>query len=162
MTGTDAGLERCLKALSTTNFQFRAEEDIRRESWTKTIINSVFNAICPLLDADNSLFARDEGARSLARELVEEGVSLANRVGIPLEAERLMERVLQISSTSTQAISTLQDLRERRETDIEFLNLELARIAASLRPPVAIHRTECLGKMIELKSRLGRSQSPAD
>ncbi|WP_232289588.1 ketopantoate reductase family protein [Verrucomicrobium spinosum] len=80
---------------------------------------------------------------------------------MPVEVEALMERVLEISANSTQAISTLQDLRENRETEIDYLNLELARIAASLEPPVSLPITETLGRMIALKSRLGRGTGSA-
>lgn len=154
--GTEEGLQASLEALHTASFPFRHEADIPREAWTKTIINCVFNAVCPLLEVDNSLFSKHEEARDLARKIVTEGVSLANRLGIPVEVEALMDRVLKISTNSTQAISTLQDLRENRETEIDYLNLELARIAASLDPPVSLPITETLGRMIALKSRLGR------
>ena len=153
--GSQEQFDRCVTSLNTADFPLRIESDIRVEVWTKTIINSVFNAICPLLDADNSLFSRDEAARLLAKELIRESTSLANRLGIGLDENVLFERVLLISSNSTQAISTLQDLRAGRETEIEFLNLELARIGASMQPPAALPRTECLGRMVEMKSRLG-------
>lgn len=154
--GTEQQLAGCVAAINSEQFPFRMEADTGRESWTKTIINSVFNSICPLLDADNGLFSRDAEASQLAHEVVTEGVALANRVGIPLEVETLMGRVYQISSTSNQAISTLQDLRAGRETEIEFINLELARIAASLESPLAVPRIESLGRLIALKSKLGR------
>ncbi|WP_063768785.1 ketopantoate reductase C-terminal domain-containing protein [Verrucomicrobium sp. BvORR034] len=161
VTGTQERLQACLAALHTVGFPLRAEADIQREAWTKTIINCVFNAVCPLLEVDNSLFSKHEEARDLARKIVTEGVTLANRLGIPVEVEALMERVLKISANSTQAISTLQDLRENRETEIDYLNLELARIAAALEPPASLPITETLGRMIALKSRLGRGTGGA-
>lgn len=159
VSGSEEGFGACFETLDTSGFPLHREPDIRREVWGKTIVNSVFNSICPLMEADNGLFARNEQAKELAWELIQESASLARKQGIDLNAEALMERVLQISGNSTQAISTLQDLRRGRETEIDFINLELARIGASMEPPVPLPKTECLGKLIALKSVLGRCGS---
>lgn len=154
--GTWGEFHRCLAVLGSPGFPFRAEENIQREVWTKVTVNCVFNAVCPLVDFDNSLFEREEGARQLARGIISESVGLAERLGIPMSFDDLYARVLQISSRSTQAISTLQDLRAGRETEIEFLNLELARLGRSLEPQHALPLVEGLGRLIELKSKLSR------
>ncbi len=66
-----------------------------------------------------------------------------------------MEQLLQISRSSDgQLISTLQDIRNGRETEIEFLNLEMARMAAAQHPRIDLPRTELLGKMTLAKARL--------
>ncbi len=60
---------------------------------------------------------------------------------------------MRISEASDgQLISTLQDIRIGRPTEIEFLNLEIVHVAASLQPKVYLPRTELLGKMILAKS----------
>ena len=64
-----------------------------------------------------------------------------------------MEQILLISKRSDgQLISTLQDIRIGRQTEIEFLNLEIARVAASMQPSIDLPRVEFLGKMIVAKS----------
>ncbi|WP_009962752.1 ketopantoate reductase family protein [Verrucomicrobium spinosum] len=68
VTGTKERLQSCLAALHTVGFPLRAEADIQREAWTKTIINCVFNAVCPLLEVDNSLFSKHEEARDPGAE----------------------------------------------------------------------------------------------
>ncbi len=45
--GDALGLEECVAALTTDDFPFQTEPHIQREVWKKTIINSVFNSICP-------------------------------------------------------------------------------------------------------------------
>lgn len=137
--------------LSTPGFPFHDTPDIRPDVWKKTIINSVFNSICPLLDANNGIFFRNEGARDLAAEIVEECTGLAKRVGVPLTVAEIMEKVLAISKGSDgQLISTLQDLRARRKTEIEYLNLALARLGE--REGVDLPKTRLLGRMIFQKS----------
>lgn len=148
--GDEAGLAACVERLSTDRFPFRPEPDIQREVWKKTVINAVFNSICPLLEVDNGVFVRDAGVADLAREVVRECLSVTDRLGLGLSEEELMRQLLLISETSAgQLISTLQDLRAGRPTEIDALNLEIARAAASL--GIEVPRTALLGRMIVAK-----------
>jgi 2-dehydropantoate 2-reductase len=160
ISGDQAGLENCIDDLSTDSFPFRLEANIQREIWKKAIINSVFNSVCPLLDTDNGVFVRDQGAASLARELVRECLALTDRLDLGLSESELMEQLLLISKSSDgQLISTLQDIRAGRPTEIEFLNLEIARVAASMQPRLDLPRIELLGKMIVAKSSQQQSRA---
>lgn len=137
--------------LSTSGFPFHDTPDIRPDVWKKTIVNSVFNSICPLLDTDNGIFFRNEGTRDLAAEIIEECTGLAKRVGVPLTVAEIMEKVLAISKGSDgQLISTLQDIRAKRKTEIEYLNLALARLGE--KEGVDLPKTRLLGRMIFQKS----------
>lgn len=151
--GNESGLKKCVEDLTTDGFPFRSEANIQRDIWKKAIINSVFNSICPLLDVDNGVFVRDEEIANLAEELVRECVTLTDRLNMGLSQSELMEQIMRISKGSDGIlISTLQDIRHDRQTEIEFLNLEMARIAASMQPRLHLPRIELLGKMILAKS----------
>jgi 2-dehydropantoate 2-reductase len=152
--GPEAELAKCVAQLNTEAFPFRAEANIQKEIWKKAIINSVFNSICPLLEVDNGVFVRDEQTANLARQLVEECITLTDRLNIGLSETEVMKQIMLISTGSKQLISTLQDIRNGRQTEIESLNLEIARLAASLQPPLYLPQTELLGKMILAKSVL--------
>jgi 2-dehydropantoate 2-reductase len=159
VSGSEAGLQKCVEALTSAGFPFRPEANIQRETWKKAIINSVFNSICPLLDVDNGIFVRDKTAESLAREVVRECVTLTDRLNLGLSESELMEQLLLISKRSDgQLISTLQDLRIGRQTEIEFLNLEIARVAASVQPSVELPRVELLGNLVLAKSLQQRKE----
>ena len=159
--GNQSGLQQCVEALSTAGFPFRMEANIQRETWKKAIINTVFNSICPLLDVDNGVFVRDEATANLARELVRECVRLTDRLDLGLGERELIEQVLLISTRSDgQLISTLQDIRVGRQTEIESLNLEIARVAASMQPSIELPRVELLGNMIVAKSLHLRKKEP--
>ena len=157
--GTESGLKEYVGYLSTAEFPFRAETNIQREIWKKAIINAVFNSVCPLLDVDNGVFARDEEAASLAQQLVRECIMLTSRLNIGLSETDVMQQIMLISKGSRQRISTLQDIRTGRQTEIEFLNLEIVRVAASLQPALHLPRIELLGRMILAKSFEHRSKS---
>jgi 2-dehydropantoate 2-reductase len=154
--GPRAELAKCVEQLNTEAFPFRAEANIQKEIWKKAIINSVFNSICPLLDVDNGVFARDEATANLARLSVKECISLTDRLNIGLSENEVMQQIMRISTASKQLISTLQDIRNGRQTEIESLNLEIARLAASQEPPMHLPQTELLGKIVLAKSILHR------
>jgi 2-dehydropantoate 2-reductase len=154
--GTELDLAKCVEQLNTDAFPFRAEANIQKEIWKKAIINSVFNSICPLLEVDNGVFVRDEPTANLARQLVKECITLTDRLNVGLSENEVIQQIMRISTGSKQLISTLQDIRNGRPTEIESLNLEIARLAASQEPPLHLPQTELLGKMILAKSALHR------
>jgi 2-dehydropantoate 2-reductase len=156
IVGSGAELAKCVAQLNTDGFPFRAESNIQKEIWKKAIVNSVFNSLCPLLDVDNNVFVRDEPTANLAQELVRECITLTDRLNVGLSETEVMEQIMRISTGSKQLISTLQDIRNGRQTEIESLNLEIARLAASLQPPLYLPQTELLGKIILAKSALHR------
>jgi 2-dehydropantoate 2-reductase len=159
--GNESGLKKCVEDLTTDGFPFRLEANIQREIWKKAIINSVFNSICPLLDVDNGVFVRDKETANLAREVVRECITLTDRLKMGLSESELMEQIMRISKGSDgQLISTLQDIRSGRPTEIEFLNLEIARVAASMQPSLLLPRVELLGKMILAKALQQRKKEP--
>lgn len=156
VNGSDVGNQTCVATLSCTQFPFEKCADIETAVWSKAVVNCAFNSLCPLLDIDNGIFSRDSECMDMARAVVRECVEVAKRMGVVVDEQSVMTQVLQISSGSNHPISTLQDIRNGRPTEIDCLNLEVARIAASLEPKVLVPKTELLGKMISAKSRITR------
>jgi 2-dehydropantoate 2-reductase len=154
----DAGeLEGLVSVLNTPEFPFVSLDNIEQEVWKKATINSVFNSICPLLEIDNGIFIRDGGAARLAREVVDECVAVMQRMGFSATAEEVMQQLFAISRRSDgQLISTLQDINNGRETEIDQLNLEIARIAGTVAPDANVRVTRALGEMVKIKSMLRR------
>ncbi len=152
---SDERLECLVDLLTTTALAFYREGHIDREVWKKGIINTVFNSVCPLLDTDNGVFERDADAMAMAECLVKECVPVAKKINISIEVEEILEQILAISKRSSgQLISTLQDIRGNRETEIRFFNLEICRVARNLRPPIELPLTRTLGFLILKKSEI--------
>lgn len=155
INGSEPTLRGIVNHLTTPCFQFRSESNITKYVWEKTILNCAFNSICPLLEVDNGIFHRNDDARSLARTIIEECVALAGHYGIELDRHDLEEKLLLISKRADgQLISTYEDIRNRRRTEIDSLNLEMARLADESGQPELVTRTRLLGEMIKLKSEI--------
>jgi 2-dehydropantoate 2-reductase len=163
LIGDTQKLSHLVTQLSTPKFQFRVEERIKEEIWKKAIMNAVFNSVCPLLEVDNGIFCRDKMVAEIALGIIEETVEVTKRIGLNLETKGLMEQLLMIRKRSDgQLISTLQDLKNGNETEIDFLNLEIARIAGEMTPKIAVGKTKILGELIAIKSRLKRSRDAGE
>ncbi|PZR41313.1 MAG: ketopantoate reductase [Azospira oryzae] len=155
--GDERTLNAVVNSITTPVFQFRAEQDIQLFIWKKAIANSVFNSICTLLEVDNGIFHRNEEAMRLAKRIVKECVAIAQQSGVQLQEQDVVDSILLISNSSDgQLISTLQDIRNKRETEIDMLNFEFVRIAEKSGRADQITETNLLGELVKIKSDLNR------
>tara|TARA_R110002049_G_scaffold47793_9_gene138033 strand:+ start:272 stop:1186 length:915 start_codon:yes stop_codon:yes gene_type:complete len=150
-------LETIVKEIDTPGFRFVTEKQIDRIIWKKAIANCVFNSICPLLEVDNGIFHRNTEVFSLARRIIKECVLISKKKGIDLGAKEVENQVISISKMSDgQFISTLQDIRNKRETEIDTLNFEVVRIAKQMNLETQVQETKLLGELVKIKSELNR------
>lgn len=160
--GSDANLNLIVEELTSPNFPFRTEPGIQTIIWKKAIINSVFNSICPLLETDNGIFHRDPEVLEIARRVIEECVTISSKSGILLKTNEILENLLLISKSSDgQLISTLQDINNKRKTEIETLNFEIVNIAKRLNLEDRVKETRLLGELTRLKSEFSRTADSA-
>jgi len=153
--GNNQTLELIVSQLQNEYLKFRVEENIQPIIWTKAIINCVFNSICPLLETDNGIFYRNTYALDIAKRILSDCISLAQKVGINLEVDEVTKTLLMISKSSDgQLISTYQDLNNKRKTEIDSLNFALVDIASRLKMDDLVKEVRLLGELIKLKSVL--------
>ncbi|WP_202925318.1 ketopantoate reductase family protein [Mucilaginibacter sp. 14171R-50] len=149
--GEQGMLDELVGQLDNPWFRFRSEQNIQPLIWKKVIANCVFNSICPLLDIDNGIFYKNEFALRMARNVIHECLAVAERQGVALSAQEVEDSLLSISRMSDgQFISTLQDIRNHRPTEIATLNAEIVSLAGDLPVPY----TKLLGELTALKSQL--------
>lgn len=155
LRGESTHVDTIVDQISTPYFGFKSEPNILKFVWDKVIINCAFNSICPLLEVDNGIFQRRADATRLAKIVIGECVELAGELGLELDQEEIEQRLLFISKHSDgQLISTLQDIRKGRSTEIESLNLEFARLANEAGMPGLVATTRLLGELTRLKSEI--------
>ncbi|WP_341224427.1 2-dehydropantoate 2-reductase [uncultured Arcticibacterium sp.] len=148
-------LGRILSIINTSHFVFETETDILKHVWDKVIINCAFNSICPLLEVDNGVFKNNNEALKLARTVILECSNLASEYGIKTDAKGIEKKLMQISDRAKgQLISTYEDIRKNRRTEIDSLNLEISKLADELGKPEIVQTTTLLGKLIKLKSEI--------
>jgi len=153
--GSGLLLTEAIDMLNTSWFHFVVEPNIQTVIWKKAIVNSVFNSVCPLLDIDNGIFHRDTNALELAGRIITECLLVATENGILLGKDEVLESLLRISRFSDgQLISTLQDIRSGRRTEIGTLNGAIVTIARNLNMAHLVPETRLLWEMTRLKEQL--------
>jgi len=155
--GSGTYLSNVVDALDNPYFHFKAVDEIQTIIWRKAIVNSVFNSVCPLLDIDNGIFHRNKPALSIANRVIRECVVIANETGVLLREEEVVESLVMISKASDgQLISTLQDIKNKRQTEIETLNFAIVDIARKMNKESLVTETKLLGELTRLKSELNQ------
>ena len=91
----------------------------------------------------------------IAKRVIEECISICKEKEISLTVDEVVESLLLISKFSDgQLISTLQDIRNKRKTEIETLNFAIVNMATALNKENAVRETRLLGELTKLKSEL--------
>lgn len=140
------GSERLLKALLAAGLETELHDYMASRQWTKLVVN-LNNAISALSDASIRDMILEAGYRCLVAEVVAEGISVLRQAGVPTSSfqgiplglfpwllrlptplVRLVARA-QLKLDPEARSSMWQDLDQRRETEIEFLNGEIVRLA---------------------------------
>ncbi|HEY0740858.1 MAG TPA: 2-dehydropantoate 2-reductase, partial [Chryseosolibacter sp.] len=153
--GDGKGLGELTHLIHTSHFPFAGVDDIKPIVWIKVIANCVFNSVCPLLEADNGIFQRSRSALAIAETIVDECLQVAQHAGVLLDKQNVLKTVLNISKSSDgQLISTLQDIRNKRPTEIESLNFAMVKAAERMNLVHTTPVTKLLGQLTKLKSDL--------
>ncbi len=155
IAGDSTDLEKIVAQLDNPYLQFRVEENIQPVIWTKAIVNSVFNSICPLLETSNGIFHRNTKARDIAKRVISECVAVAASQGILLNPDNVLDTLLLISRNSAdQLISTYQDIQNKRKTEIETFNSAIVNIADRSIRGGLVSETRILGELVQIKSEI--------
>jgi 2-dehydropantoate 2-reductase len=155
VNGPTEKLQFIADQLNNSLFHFIPNENIKPIIWKKAIANCVFNSICPLLETDNGIFIRDKNSMQLAEKVIAEGVKIANLSGIAITESEVAESVKMISKMSDgQLISTLQDIQNKRKTEIETLNFAVVAIAKKIGKEHEVIQTKLLGELTKIKADL--------
>jgi len=108
--------------LSGLKVRVEASRDIRRDLWTKLLVNAVINPLSVLLQGHNRLVA-EARFDALKSPILAEGVAVAAAEGVEIAMDAaFVNRFV----TSDNITSMLQDFRRGRASEIDFINGALA------------------------------------
>ena len=153
--GTIAQLNTTIQQLHSEKFRFQIDNNIQNAIWEKVIFNAVFNTICPLLEAHNGVFFREQRAAELAKAVITECAQVAGALGQAIDPDQLLNQVLVISKGSDgQRPSTVDDIALGRPTELAFLNKAIVQAAKTHAPAVDVSKTKLLGELAMMKAEL--------
>jgi len=131
----------------------RLEPDLRRELWTKLVLNCAFNAISALGRSRYGAMLDDADVRALMREAIAECVAVARADGVPIaDVDAQYEAAMRLGEAMREASSsTAQDLARGRATEIDSLNGYVARRGQALGLATPMNRA--LSTLVRLLER---------
>ncbi len=148
---------RLLEVFLTAGLAAEAHADMLSRQWTKLVVN-LNNAISALSNASIRDMILDGAYRRLVRQVVAEGIAVLGSAGVPTSSFQgiplgLFPSLLALPTPLVRLVagaqlrldpearsSMWQDLDQRRETEVEFLNGEIVRIADEHGLPAPLNR----------------------
>lgn len=121
-------LKNIASLLSRCGFETRISKDIDSVIWSKLIINVGINALTAITRLNNGRLIEYEELRELLRSAVQEAVKIVKRKRIRLTYDDPIQKVESVcKATATNVSSMLQDVLNRKRTEIDFINGAIVR-----------------------------------
>lgn len=126
------------------------EPDIHGAIWSKAIFNATMNPLCALTRRTPGFLGAHEESRALIRELVEEGVAVANARGIAIPAQPIHDLThVSVTDHANHEASMLQDVKAGRRTEVDAINGAI--VEAGRAAGVAAPLMETLWRLVKLE-----------
>lgn len=136
----------------------RISEDIRRELWSKLIVNASINPLAALAGVTNGRLVQDKGLSGVLDAVTRETAAVARAVGIRIDAEEMVRRTRLVARrTAANRSSMLQDLDRHRRTEIEAISGAVLRAAE--RTGVAAPLNAALRALVAAREREGAAEA---
>ena len=127
------GIREISSILGKANFPTKISKDINSVIWSRLIINVGINALSAITRLKNGMLVKNEYTREVMRRAVSEAVKVAKRKRVKLMYDDPIQKVEAVCrATADNLSSMLQDVLNRRQTEIDFMNGAIIRQAKSL------------------------------
>lgn len=142
--------------LNSVGFETRISKDIKAILWSKLIINVGINALTAITHLNNGKLIEFEATRKILEEAVSEAIRVAKKQRIKLIYDDPLSKVEAVcQATSNNISSMLQDVLNKKRTEIDFINGVIVRQAQALGISVPVNSTLTnLVKTIEASYKL--------
>ena len=149
--------EKAASALREAGFEVVVKDNVMEVIWHKAFANVAINAITALMDQPNIFINDNQYAREAARLLVEEAIDVAIASGCSLDKEAELAHAYEIAvATGTNRSSTLQDVTNRKETEIRIINGAVSKIGRQYGVPTPYNDFLCQLMLAKQSIYLGR------
>lgn len=139
----EGGVTQRIKMIADTftraGLNTRITENIQGVVWSKTLVNSGINPFGALTGMKNGELIRVPILKGLIIRTVEEGVSVAERIGINLEGDPVALTLQTAEKTAENRNSMLRDIMRNKRTEIDFINGAISEHGRRNRVPTPIN-----------------------
>lgn len=126
--------------LNKCGFETKISRDIDSVIWSKLIINVGINALTAITRLNNGRLIEYEESRALLRSAVQEAAKIVKRKRIKLAYDDPIQKVESVCKGTAHNISSmLQDVLNRKRTEIDFINGAIIRQGKALGIPTPVN-----------------------
>ncbi len=115
------------------------EPDILAQVWNKLLVNVGINALTAIHNCENGALLENGEALGLLRAAVLEAASVAKAKGIGIAPDPVARTIAVCQATAVNFSSMLQDIRGKRQTEIEAINGAVLEEARRLGIPAPVN-----------------------
>src|SRR5213594_879161 len=132
-------VEQLTALLAQAGLQVVCLPDARGWQWTKLIFNSAVNPVGALTQLHHGAATRFPRTDALYEALLQEGESVARALGIQLSGDPRKMIAEGARAPGRRNVSMLQDIRAKRQTEVDFMNGAIADLGERLGVPVPLN-----------------------
>ena len=119
-----------IDALNRSALDAEISSDFRKDIWKKLIINAAINPVTAVMKLQNRYISQSEYLRAVSDLIIEEAVKTAAAEGIHFNLDEIKSSVYNIAEkTGENRSSMLQDIENKRKTEIDFISGAVAQRA---------------------------------
>jgi 2-dehydropantoate 2-reductase len=158
LDGSLGPIEKIEDALSKAGIETNRSQNIVGAIWSKAIVNAAINPLTAVFDCRNGLVAENAALRAQAIKVCEEGMKVAEALGIQLEPEDVKNYTIEVAKrTAKNKSSMLMDIDLKRRTEIDAIcgNIIESGRSKGVETPV-ISRLYAIVKFLESRDSLLR------
>lgn len=115
-------LQETAELFRRAGLEVRVAEDIQAQVWDKLLVNVGINALTAIHGCENGALLGNPVALRLMGAAVLEAASVAQAKGIGIAPEPVARTIAVCQATAANISSMLQDVRGKRQTEIESIN----------------------------------------
>ncbi|MEM1518408.1 MAG: 2-dehydropantoate 2-reductase [Nitrososphaerota archaeon] len=123
-------VRRIADFLSNNGVTCIVSENIWREIWFKVMVNSVINPLTAIMKIKNEGLLKISSIELLIKDILSEIISVAKLYGYEFNLNECYEKIIKIiQDTRNNKSSMLQDIENKRRTEIDSLNGMITKLA---------------------------------
>ena len=112
-----------LELLNSCSITASISDDFKKDIWRKLIVNAVINPVTAVLRLQNRYVSESVYLRNLADMIIRESVKAAEKDKVYFDIEEIRSTVFSIAQkTGSNRSSMLQDIENRRKTEIDYIS----------------------------------------
>ncbi|MDI6916394.1 MAG: ketopantoate reductase family protein [Thermoplasmatales archaeon] len=121
-------IKKICSMFNSVGIKTRISNDIKKDVWAKTIVNSAINPVTAVTGLKNGYLLKIPMLTNLMENICIEGVKVANASGVFFDSDVFEETKKIAGLTSENRSSMLQDIESGKKTEIDFINGAIAKI----------------------------------